>query len=587
MRKTSLFRKIYLSFVTLIVALSLLINAAYAFIEIPKLRHQAFNSLQQSQQNFVSLLDAELEDMHNTAVTIAYSNLLNESYKAYAEDPDGIPYNTVADMLTLILGPIRTVDQVTIYTLDGSSFSTGLINQKSFTDLTSLAWYQTMNEADMNTWVYFSGMDTSLSKYKTDRSSKYFLTSVLALRDNFNNKYAYVEIKKSCGSLLSALEAYESIYGEAFFLFGMDGSILFAGNDEATDLSDRLSGKHFPLELRERKGLNTHYTFSATSANADFIIATSIDDRQLLSSIIQNITTNLLISLILIVLSLLTAYLLSRSITKPILGLQETLDGYSLDNIRDRSLLETDIIELEVFFNTFNQLQSQLVKNMNERILLMQQKTQSQMIALRSQMNPHFMYNSLASIQSMAEENMNDSIIDMCQLMASILRYISSDEADLVEIRDELEHTEAFLTYMDIRHHGNLTFEINVDEAVKSNYTAKLSIQQFVENSIKFMSASKLPPYFVSVSGELVDKNYYIRITDNGNGFDEDVLAGIFSQIETIKANNLLPQLEINGMGILNVYIRLWNIYKDALIFDIVNLPEGGCCVTIGGPYDQ
>lgn len=588
MRKISLHKKLYLSFFFVILILSFLINVFYAFIEIPKLSNQTFDSLKQNNMTFMNLIDSEIKDMHNTAVAIAYSNLLSENYQLYSKNSTAQDYKALADIVTLILGPIRSVDQVTIYGLDGNGFSVGLINGQSYSDLSTLSWYDALTQENQNSIIYFSGKDEVLSKYKTDKSSKYFMTNVLSLYDNFNNVYGYVEIKKSSETILSALENYDSIYGENIYVYDNNSTVVYASSDNAPEIYDTIKSNGFSSDIKDTNLTNTNHIFCNISSYSDFITVMTVDNRHLLSSIIQNIATNLLITLAVIIVSLLIAFLLSRSITKPIDSLRNSLNDFNLDNIsQPLKPSDTNIIELELFYDIFNQLQEKLVENINERILLIKQKTQSQMIALRSQMNPHFMYNSLATIQSMAEENMNASIINMCQLMANILRYISTDKEDLVKVATELKYTEDFLRYMNIRYQGNVNYSITVEDAVKDIHIAKLSIQQFVENSIKFMTAAKLPPYYVSITGNIIDEKFIITISDNGTGFDQKVLERLHEEIQRINQSNLLPELEINGLGILNVYIRLRNIYKEALTFEIANLTTGGSRITIGGPYEQ
>lgn len=86
------------------------------------------------------------------------------------------------------------------------------------------------------------------------------------------------------------------------------------------------------------------------------------------------------------------------------------------------------------------------------------------MLALQSQMNPHFLYNSIAAIQSMAEEGMDREIIIMCLSMSNILRYISSDTKQEVTLDDEILYTQDYLSCMMIRYQGDLTYSIDIPE---------------------------------------------------------------------------------------------------------------------------
>lgn len=231
-------------------------------------------------------------------------------------------------------------------------------------------------------------------------------------------------------------------------------------------------------------------------------------------------------------------------------------------------------------------MQAKLAESVNKQLMLQSQEMQSRLLALQSQMNPHFLYNSLATIQAMADEGMNEEITIMCQSMSNILRYISSKEGPQVTLAAELSCTEDFLRCMVIRHQGDLSYTIDVPDEMLSIKVPKLCIQLLVENAIKFASTRR-PPYLVSISGRSDQTCYEITIKDNGPGFSPEILSMLHKKIEEINKTGLLPSLEINGMGILNVYIRYRLLLGNRLIFRLENNKEGGACVTIGEKYNE
>lgn len=201
-------------------------------------------------------------------------------------------------------------------------------------------------------------------------------------------------------------------------------------------------------------------------------------------------------------------------------------------------------------------------------------------------MNPHFLYNSLAAIQSMADADMNKEITLMCQSMANILRYISSDTETTVSLADEISCTKDFLTCMSIRYENDLFFTIDIPESMKNIKVPKLCIQPIVENSVKFCTMN-LPPWHIYLNGLITDGKYIITVVDNGPGFSQEALAGINSKIREIDATGLLPSLEIKGMGLLNVYMRYKLLYGNDFVFEIENLKNNGSRITIGGIYEK
>jgi two-component system sensor histidine kinase YesM len=89
--------------------------------------------------------------------------------------------------------------------------------------------------------------------------------------------------------------------------------------------------------------------------------------------------------------------------------------------------------------------------------------------------------------------------------------------------------------------------------------------------------------HIVRIFGHKTDNYWQITVEDNGTGFDNDKLNAINEKIEEINRNGLIPSLELEGMGLLNIYIRLKLAYKNKMIFQLGNSIDGGAVITIGG----
>ena len=88
------------------------------------------------------------------------------------------------------------------------------------------------------------------------------------------------------------------------------------------------------------------------------------------------------------------------------------------------------------------------------------------------------------------------------------------------------------------------------------------------------------------MSGVMTGIYWEISVKDNGTGFSTEDLKEINEKIASINETDLLPDLEINGMGLMNIYIRFKTLYHGKHIFRISNNAEGGALVTIGGEFD-
>ena len=110
----------------------------------------------------------------------------------------------------------------------------------------------------------------------------------------------------------------------------------------------------------------------------------------------------------------------------------------------------------------------------------------------------------------------------------------------------------------------------------------KLCLQLIVENAIKF-STKKKGPWTININGLITSPYWEIHISDNGPGFSEDALNVLHDKIKEIDETGSLPNLEINGMGLMNIYIRFKLLYNGKHIFKLSNNVTEGARVTIGG----
>jgi sensor histidine kinase YesM len=135
---------------------------------------------------------------------------------------------------------------------------------------------------------------------------------------------------------------------------------------------------------------------------------------------------------------------------------------------------------------------------------------------------------------------------------------------------------------MIIRYQGDLSYSIDVPEEMLHIKIPKLCIQLLVENAIKFSSSIK-PPWHIKIKGFSLEDCYYISVIDNGPGFDPQTIRDIEEKIRQIDISGLLPSLEIKGMGLMNIYIRLKILNSSNFTFRLENLEDGGASITIGG----
>lgn len=588
----------------LLVTVVFLVYISYFIIsESRKIKTQAFETVSRDTQTASAFMDEEIKSVNTVMQNVAYSNLVKEHFLAYMNRPvssgDGNysemqNIKVLTDLLTAIMGPSRPVDQIYLYSLEGGCVGVGLDNSNTLDHVDDKPWYDDLKNSENNRLV-FCDRDERLTKFFTYEDGSRFLTVASVYLSTYYKPQGVIEVKHSISSLITKLKKIDTgAYNEKIYIYDQTGKSIysFADDNMAEEYAALVTGNDQPVYDEPRHisyNGNTHL-FVNSSSYSGFTTVIAIDNNDVYRPIYDYIKANLLIFAGFIVLILLLSYVVSRIITIPVMKMYSNISSLHTDkeSMLTGSLekIDTNIIELDTLYSAVMDMHDRAKTSMNREIILNNQRLQSQILALQSQMNPHFLYNSLATISAMADEGMNDEVTKMCQTISRILRYISSDKDPLVPVNEDVSHAKDYLECMKMRYEDDLIYDINIPDEMRDIKIPKLCLQLIVENSIKYATKNVRAPWIISIDGRMTGIYWEITVKDNGPGFNEDDLKEINEKIEYINKTDMLPGLEINGMGLMNIYIRFKTLYHGKHIFRVSNYAEGGALVTIGGELD-
>ena len=590
-------------FFLLVTAVFLVYISYFIISESRKIKTQAFETVSRDTQTASAFMDEEIKSVNTVMQNVAYSNLVKEHFLAYMNRPvssgDGNysemqNIKVLTDLLTAIMGPSRPVDQIYLYSLEGGCVGVGLDNSNTSDHVDDKPWYDDLKNSENNRLV-FCDRDERLTKFFTYEDGSRFLTVASVYQSTYYKPQGVIEVKHSISSLISKLKKIDTgAYNEKIYIYDQTGKSIysFTNDNMAEEYAALVAGNEQPAYDEPRHisyNGNTHL-FVNTSSYSGFTTVIAIDNNDVYRPIYDYIKANLLIFTGFIVLILLLSYVVSRIITIPVMKMYSNISSLHTDkeSMLTGSLekIDTNIIELDTLYSAVMDMHDRAKASMNREIVLNNQRLQSQILALQSQMNPHFLYNSLATISAMADEGMNDEVTKMCQTISRILRYISSDKDPLVPVNEDVSHAKDYLECMKMRYEDDLIYSINIPDEMKDIKIPKLCLQLIVENSIKYATKNVRAPWIISIEGRMTGIYWEITVKDNGPGFNEDDLKEINEKIEYINKTDMLPGLEINGMGLMNIYIRFKTLYHGKHIFRVSNYAEGGALVTIGGELD-
>ena len=579
MKKRKTVRRVLFGTYTVILVLSFfLLAAVLTVLQLSEIRSRTLTRLEQENRAAALSLNREIDQMRTMAMNISYSTRMQD--RLLMPNTSG-EAEKLSALLSLIVLPNRPIDQINIYTKDGMRISSGLVNRIAPAGPEDQPWYADLADPERTQTLRFTGVDESLAKFSTDPYAQEFLTLAMRNYDNFGTFCGYIEIRQRVSRFAQVLSAFGPEYGEQTAFLDREGRLIWPADDPENGLFEEARRMGFPEEWTDSGG----GMMRCAPVSDAFLLVTRVRAENLLRPGLEQILMMIGVTLGILILVIVISNLASRRITAPIAEMCSQMTQIDIEHPAPLKELKTDLLEMQTLHETFDRMQGTLSRHVARLLELQNQEMQSRMLALQAQMNPHFLYNSLQALQAMAEEGMNAEIGEMCQAMAGILRYISSDSAQTVPLEAEIRHTREYLRCMEIRCQGDLNWTVDIPEEMESVPVPKLCVQLLVENAIKF-STTLRPPWRVEIRGVLRGDAYELSIRDHGPGFEKETLAALEEQMREIRRTGTLPSLKINGMGILHVFIRFRLLYDDFL-FRLENPPDGGACVTIGAKIHE
>ena len=223
-------------------------------------------------------------------------------------------------------------------------------------------------------------------------------------------------------------------------------------------------------------------------------------------------------------------------------------------------------------YEQIEQLMEEIMRQQNERRKI-------ELDALQSQINPHFLYNTLESITWMVEAQKNREAVIMISELAKLLRVSLSRGKTIIPIKDELQHSRSYMNIQLVRYKERFKIDFQIDEELYNYCIVKLVIQPILENAIYYGVGhmDEDDDGRIVVSGEKKDNDIYISIEDNGMGMRKEVLENILTD------NNKVPK-HGSGVGVINVHSRIKLMFGEGYGLTVYSEPDEGTKVVIHIP---
>lgn len=509
--------------------------------------------VRQTNQN----IDSYIDYMDNIATMVSGSR--DTQTFLYNKDEETLQVSEcrqrLVEQFRTILKSRNDIRNIGLIQKDGNRlFNNGGQQKNAYLDLDTQAWYK-------NAIISNRSVLTSSHVQHVIRGERPWVITVSRGVRNFTgsgNREGVVFIDLNY-SAISELCDQNSIGSKGYvFLLDQDGNVVY--HPQQQQLYNELQTENIDLVMNTDKetlmdgsGDNARIYTISRSEKTGWTVVGCTNVAELLKDSKKARSIYVLVAAILVVVALVLSNFIARNITRPLQQLRDSMARVQEGDFGAAEVEVTSRNEVGSLTRSFNVMTSRIQELMKQNIYEQQQKRKSELKALQSQINPHFLYNTLDSIIWMAEGKKNEEVVVMTASLARLLRQSISNEEEQVPIGQEVEYARSYLTIQKMRYKDKLEFQIQVDAQIMGVPIIKLVLQPLIENAIYHGLKYKEGKGLLIVRGYREGENAVLQIKDNGAGMDEQTLSHIF---EKHKVN-----YRSNGVGVYNVQKRLQLYY--------------------------
>ncbi|GKU84481.1 sensor histidine kinase [Niallia sp. NCCP-28] len=290
---------------------------------------------------------------------------------------------------------------------------------------------------------------------------------------------------------------------------------------------------------------------------------------------------NIAIGFVSLVIVLITTMIISFKITAPIKVLIDNMKKVEKGEFKaDFDSLGND--EIGKLGEHFKLMIAKINELIDREYKLEIENKASQLRVLRSQINPHFLYNSLQSIGTLALKSKATQVYSLLTALSSIMRYSMNMKEDIVPLTAEIKHVKSYLLLQKQRFDDQFNFDISIDKEGTELFIPKMILQPIVENTFKHGFLEHKADSYIYIEVLVKDQQIICTVKDNGNGINEQELKIIRQELETGSS----AKKGRESIGLKNIHDRLAIYYKNQAEMTIESIENEGFTVRICMPKD-
>ena len=435
-------------------------------------------------------------------------------------------------------------------------------------------WYQYMKDTNQEQYLYFY-YENSNAALETKRKA-IFVRTLDFYKSKKMEKLVTFEINYS--QLVKDLA--EMNYQVPIFIC-KDNKILFSNDGHSDEALDYES-----FELHNQVVYTKNMNLYGLKLQIYILKTEGVIEK----AIVNNLPIWLLLLTVNIILPQILVTLINHSITTRIREL-----GEALESVNDEKLMPIEKIRGRDEIGNLMRNYNRMVARLNDLIQAVYKdklreqemdiaRQKAELLALQSQINPHFMFNALESIRMHSILKKEYETADMVGKLATMERQNVEWNEDSIEIQKEMEFVKAYLGLQKYRFGDRLSYHLEIDKECKDLKIPRLTIVTFVENACIHGIESKITPGWIFVRVYCEQENLYIEIEDTGNSMDEHEMRLLREKMNHASIELLKKQ---GRVGIVNACLRLKMITNYKVTFLLEGEKGIGTMVQIIIPLDS
>lgn len=444
---------------------------------------------------------------------------------------------------------------------------------RRFEDAVGTPWYRKLEESSREMVVFADYFNNGFNKQRT--------VAIIRRMDYYHKGYEKSVLKMDLNYSAISRDIINAKYSQ--LLYVCEGETVLFSNDGR-------GGTQVPFmklssEIVSKAGV--HKTMNVYGNVWDIYIMTPKINS--VAILMENLPLILCLIFVNIILPFVLMRFINRSFTQRIKELDEVFGDVDGDELKQlpRVSGRDEISALMASYNKMAQRMNELIQTLYKNRLKSQEmdiaRQKAELLVLRSQINPHFLFNALESIRMHSVIKGELETADMVQKLALMERQNVELGNDFVRIRDEIVFIEAYLELQKYRFGTRLSYEISVEEDCKDYWLPKLTLVTFVENACVHGMENKTTASWVFVRVYKEKDELVMEVEDTGSGMSEERCRQFVEEMSNVKIEMLKEKRHV---GILNVALRLRLAADNKVRFEMSSEIGMGTMVIISIPLE-